>query len=372
MKIGIDCRLAGTQHAGIGRYIENLIIRLPKLSPGTKWVYFFYDQDQAQTVLQKLTSAQQQNIHVKLAAIKHYSLAEQIQLVKIFHQAQLDLLHIPHFNAPIFYPGKLVITIHDLLWHQQKGLTVTTLPKWQYWLKYLAYRLVATTAIYRASKILVPAATIKKTLLSYYPQVKNKIIVTKEGVSQEFHLKPTQAHPLTKQLLYVGSLYPHKNIKLVLQALTQLPDYQLILVGARNVFQQQVKKQVKHLQLADQVKFTGYLSDAQLIKLYQQSLALIQPSLSEGFGLTGVEAMAAGVPVLASKIPIFQEIYQDAALYFNPYAVDELVQTIKQVSKTRLRKKLINQGQKLAQQYSWQQLTEQTWQSYQSVLNLKS
>jgi hypothetical protein len=144
LTIGIDCRLAGKKHAGIGRYIENLVIRLPKVAKEQKdnrqtikWVYFFYDQSQANEISDQIPESNRSTIKTVIAPIRHYSLAEQVKLPAIFKKENLDILHVPHFNVPILYAGKLVVTIHDLLWHERKGLHVTTLHPFLYWLTYL-------------------------------------------------------------------------------------------------------------------------------------------------------------------------------------------------------------------------------------------
>jgi glycosyltransferase involved in cell wall biosynthesis len=367
MKIGIDCRLAGREHAGIGRYIENLVTRLPLQAPDLNFVLFFYSQKQAQTVLpnyQKL-----HNVEIVLTPIKHYSFIEQFKLPDLFAKAKIDLLHVPHFNAPFFYDRPLVITIHDLLWHEQRGLNVTTLAWWKYWFKYLAYRQVVNHAISLAKAIFVPANTISRTVSKYYPASQNKIVVTKEGVDQE--LLKTEPKPIQKPkkyLLYVGSLYPHKNIEVVLQALSLLPEYRLKIVGARNIFQTRTQQQIKQWQVKERVDLLGFISDAELKKMYQETTALIQPSLSEGFGLTGVEAMACGAPVLASEIPIFQEIYGPAALYFNPHSAYSFVKALRKLE-TSNRQSIIKKGFKQAKQYSWDKMTSQTVATYRTILN---
>src|SRR5690606_36980147 len=131
MRIGIDCRLGGSRHAGIGRYIENLLLRLPSLDSETTWVYFYHDEGQKQAWLSRLATVT--NVEWVKAPVRHYTLSEQVKMPRYFSAANLDLLHVPHFNIPVLYPGRLVITIHDLLWHEYYGTQVTTLPSWQYW-----------------------------------------------------------------------------------------------------------------------------------------------------------------------------------------------------------------------------------------------
>ncbi len=379
LTIGVDARLSGKKHAGIGRYIENLLIELPAAAVKSKqkinWVYFFYDREQAQLVQQALINFN--NITFVYSPIRHYSFAEQFKWPRILNKQKLDLLHIPHFNIPLLYRGKVVITIHDLLWHQQIGPEATTLPGWKYYFKYLAYRLVARLAVKRALRIFVPALTVKNTLLAYYPWLDQKVIPAKEGISRHFkqvfeQIRDNYQDQVTQfkpnQLIYVGSLYPHKNIQIILQALKQNPKLKLVIVCARNVFMERVQQKVKQLSIEKQVEFTGFLKDDVLIEKLQASLALIQPSKSEGFGLTGVEAMACATPVIASDIPVFKEIYQDAPVYFDADNVSQLLAAIKKIQHNDLRLKSIKKGLQVVSNYSWQEMAETIFENYQQLL----
>ena len=373
MRIGIDCRLGGKTHAGIGRYIQNLVSRLPALAPKVTWIYFCSDQAQAEELL---LGVDRRNVEIVITPVRHYSVAEQLQMPSFFQAATLDLLHVPHFNVPLKYSGKLVVTIHDLLWHEYKGQGVTTLSPAKYWFKYAAYRWVATQAVRKAQAILVPAQTIQDTISRYYPQAAAKVVVTKEGAGQVFLVtgarKRAKRKP-SRKLVYVGSLYPHKNVKLIIDALTVLKEYSLTVVGARTVFRDQVEAYARDKGVEQHVKFAGYLPDEKLLEEYESALALVQPSFSEGFGLTGVEAMAAGVPVLASDIPIFQEVYQDAALFFDPHSVESFVKAVQKLQKleSNHQESLVKKGLKIAQSYSWDAMAEQTLAVYQKVLQVK-
>jgi glycosyltransferase involved in cell wall biosynthesis len=369
LRIGIDCRLAGSAHGGIGRYIENLIIHLPTENTKFEWVFFFFDRQQLRAIFPE--GQLPANCHVIYAPIRHYTLKEQLRMPSIFYRAKLDALHVPHFNIPWFYFGKTIVTIHDLLWHEYKGRHVTTLSAWQYWIKHLVYTWTVQQAVNRAHSILVPAQTIKDTITKYYPRCASKIVVTKEGIAEPFLLAGKKklgdsSAGISPTLVYVGSLYPHKNVRVVIDSLEKLPNYKLALVGTRNVFQDEVRKYVELKKLTNKVQFLGYLADEELIELYRQATALVQPSLSEGFGLTGVEAMAVGLPVIASDIPIFHEIYQQAALFFNPKLATSFTETVKRLEKSD-RKYFIQQGKRVVKEYSWPQMAEDTLQVYQST-----
>lgn len=362
MKIGIDCRLSGLAHAGIGRYIENLTKRLPILAPEIEWVFFYRESNQILSELKKLP-----NTTYIRAPIQHYTLQEQIQLLSIFNQQKLDLLHVPHFNIPLLYQGKMVVTIHDLLWHQHRGTKVTTLKPWKYWFKYFGYRFITKTAIKKAEQLIVPTKTIKQELMTHFEtRVGEKTTVTYEGIDQtllQFKDKKIKAKP--KTLIYVGSLYPHKNIQIVLKAIQQLPEWELILVGSRNIFQEQVKKRVEKLGITHQVKFSGYVSDKELSVAIQKSSALVQPSLSEGFGLTGIESLALGTPILASNIAVFKEIYANDATYFDPHSVESFMTALEKLPTKKVATK---KTKELIEKYDWDTMAEKTLKEYKKSI----
>lgn len=162
-------------------------------------------------------------------------------------------------------------------------------------------------------------------------------------------------------LVHTGNLYPHKNVGILINAADQL-KIDVYFVCARSVFE-------KRLPASPYAHFLGRLSDTELVKIYHEAAALVFPSLIEGFGLNGLEAMAAGCPVISSNASCLPEIYGDAALYFDPYDVDDLVTKIRLlISDEKMRSSLIAKGLKQAKKYSWRKMAQQTWQIYQKEL----
>ena len=363
MRIGIDCRLSGKKHAGLGRYTENLVKELltNTSAKNDEFILFFTDINQAKNVIPKKTIARYKSV---LTPIKHYSVKEQLLLPLYFYKENLDILHVPHFNSSLLYTRPLVVTIHDLLWHEKRGGEVTTLHPAAYWIKYFFYHIVTSNAVARSLAIFVPSQTVASTVCKYYPKAADKITVTKEGTELS---RPTQ-FPKRKvqQLLYVGSLYPHKNIQLVIDALKELPKVRLVIAGARNVFQQKVESYVANRNLQNRVLFKGYVTDDELKNLYLESTALVQPSLSEGFGLTGLEALGLHTPVLASDIPIFHEIYDAAAVFFDPHSVPSFVQAFKKVLK-QSNKSFTARAEAVVAEYSWKKMATQTYKTYTAI-----
>lgn len=371
MKIGIDCRIWGVRHGGIGRYVQELVQNLQKLDKKNDYVLFCRERDFTNIPANR-------NFRKVLADIKHYTLAEQLKLPKILTAEKLDLLHVPHFNVPIMYKGKFVATIHDLIWHDIKGLRVTTLPAPAYLFKYIAYRSVVKNTISRAAKIIVPSNTIKNELTRRFALRPDKVVTTYEGAPAKggnfklkiSNLKLLQKYKIVKPyLLYVGSLYPHKNVEIVPLALKTLKTPPiLVVISGRNVFLERFESYIKTINAENLVRLAGYVSDEDLGILYKAAEAYVFPSLSEGFGLPGLEAMAHGTPVLASDIPVLREVYGEAAIYFDPQSKKDLAGKIRQVTEDkRLHNRLGNLGKKRAKQYSWSKMAEQTLEVYTSL-----
>lgn len=362
MRIGIDCRLAGIQNAGIGRYIEELVREVTKDTSIT-WVLFFQKTNQLEWL------KADKHIRIVIAPIRHYTIQEQLVMPYIFGREKLDLLHVPHFNVPLLYIGPFVVTIHDLLWHDQRGKNMTTLSPVVYSLKYAAYKYVSALAIKRAKAIFVPAHTVKETLRTHIDGLnQQKIHVTYEGLHPGWFTAPKEKKIEEKEkiLFYTGSLYPHKNVMLVVQALSKLPGYHLYISSARSVFVDDFMKSVREVGMGPHVTHLGCLSDDELRSWYARSVALVQPSLSEGFGLTGIEAMATGLPVLASDIPIFREVYKDCFIPFDPLSEDAFIHAVHMLEK-QSRSTLSRKSRELARGYSWEKMGNQTREIYASI-----
>ena len=144
----------------------------------------------------------------------------------------------------------------------------------------------------------------------------------------------------------------------------------LKIICARSVFTQKIEAQIKREKLTSQVEFLGFVPDSDFSKLYSHALALVHPSLMEGFSLTGLEAMALNCPVIAAKASCLPEIYGPAALYFNPYSTQSLVKTISKLKNNLpLRNRLIKLGQKQYQKYDWSFTAQKTLDFYKQIIN---
>ncbi len=175
--------------------------------------------------------------------------------------------------------------------------------------------------------------------------------------------------------LYVGNAYPHKNLERLLEAYQHVTSHispvTLILVGGEDYFYKQLKEKVRQMGLADSVVFYGPASRGELNNLYKNTVALVFPSLMEGFGLPGLEAMANGCPVICSDIPVFREIYGEAAIYFNPTDANDIKNKMDSLCYHDLnhdiREEMARKGHEQVKKYSWQKLARQTLAVYNEI-----
>lgn len=173
MKIVIDARLYGPIHTGNGRYTMNLINNLTQIDSSNQYFILLRKENFENASFPK-------NFTKVLTDIKHYSIEEQIKLPFLISEMKPDLVHFPHFNVPLFYFGKYIVTIHDLIMHKFSGGEATTrnFPIREIWR--LGYYLSFVKAVFGSIRIIVPSNTVKNELLNYYKITKNKVEVIYE------------------------------------------------------------------------------------------------------------------------------------------------------------------------------------------------
>jgi glycosyltransferase involved in cell wall biosynthesis len=242
--------------------------------------------------------------------------------------------------------------------------------------KQYAYRWVNYIAAHKSKVVITPTEYIKDDVARTMRTNSRKIAVTYEaGNELGAKSEPVEGLEGTQFIMYVGRPNPHKNLDRLVQAFSSikqdLPQLHLVLIGKEDALFRRLKRHVEGLGVPD-VHFTGKISDGQLRWLYENTAAYVFPSLSEGFGLPGLEAMANGAPVVSSDATSLPEVYGEAAYYFEPTDTEAMAKAIKVVlTKPELRARLIKEGTKQVKKYSWQHMAEQTLDIYRTVLGEK-
>jgi glycosyltransferase involved in cell wall biosynthesis len=370
MRIGIDARFFGSIGKGLGRYTQKLIENLEKIDTQNQYVVFLrrenFDEYQPKN----------KNFQKILADYRWYSLVEQIFFPILLYKCKLDLMHFPHFNAPLFYKRKFVLTIHDLILIHFPTVRSSTLSPIFYRFKFLVYKIVIRSAIFRAKKIIAVSKFTRKDILAVYKNIpENKIEVTYEACenSQMVGVKNgneiLQKYGIIKPyFLYIGNVYPHKNPERLVLAFKRLEtlkkDVKLVFVGGEDYFYARLKKSVEDKKIRN-IIFSGFVPDQELSVLLRNATAYIRSSLYEGFELPPLEAMAEEVPVLSSRHECALEILEDAALYFDAENIESMTDSIlKIMTDTDLKQKIIEKGRKQVKKYSWEKMARETLEIY--------
>lgn len=370
MRILLDSRMI--EKSGIGRYIQMLVTAMLEEYPHLQMVLAGYPQHY-QDFIAKIND----NLRVRLSAAVFdapiYGLAEQLQGCKIINtHRHLDLLHIPHFNAPWNLPPHSVVTIHDLIPFKRE------FPRNH--LQVRAGRMVMMNALVKAGRIIVISKATAQDLVQDYPQGawQDKIRVVPQGVSADFRPLPRAQieafkarHHLQRYLLFVGNRASHKNLERLLIAyallLDKFPGLQLVIAGRRLASLDEVDKAKRKLGLK-MVREWEECSDADLLSLYCGAEMLIFPSFYEGFGLPPLEAMACGTPVVVSECASLPEVVGEAGLYFNPLQPNDIAhQASRLLVDSTLRDSLRAKGLARASAFTWQKTAQQTMAVYQEI-----
>jgi len=373
MKIGIDARFYA-EPGGIGRYLRELIKNLEEIDNKNQYVIFLNQQGFAAC---QLTN---KNFTKILADITWYTLKEQTHFTSLIKKTALDIMHFPHWNAPLNYCGKFVVTIHDLILLRYSSRRASTLNFFSYLIKNAAYKMVLKNAARRARMIIAPSQFTKNDIIKALKIPKEKVAMIYQGVPDYALGKtpPADTSFLRRKgitrpyFLYVGAAYPHKNLERLLAAFKIFrgkygKDYQLLFVGKENYFYRRLKNLARSIYFDLPVIFTDFVEDTDLNVLYQNAAAFIFPSLYEGFGLPPLEAMARKTPVLSSNASCLLEILDNAALFFNPLNPEEMALKMNLIATDQnLREKLARNGILNLNRFSFKKCAQLTLQTYKN------
>ncbi len=372
-RIGIDIRIFGYQNGGIGRYCFELVPKILELDKDNQY-FLFYNKH---TVSQKDLAIFKPFSKVQLVetAIRHYSVGEQTVFLKLLNSYNLDLVHFPNFNVPFWYKKPFVVTIHDMVHHKISGAKKSHL------LHFLAYKKIIQRAAQNSAGIITVSEYSKKDIAHFLQVPPEKISVIYEASSLEADVAPQEVDIVKKRyllnkpyLLFVGVLERKKNlINLTRGFDVFLQKYKsnidLVIVGKADKHYPEIRHKALDIKNPGHLVFTGQVDDRELKALYKGAYAFISASLHEGFGLPGVEALSFGLPLLVSNIAVFNEIYDNAALYFDPLSPEDIAEKINLLVRDE---KFYGQIQEKSfarsQHFSWDEAAKKTLHLYQTHL----
>jgi glycosyltransferase involved in cell wall biosynthesis len=372
VRVAIDARSAVSPgKTGVGYYTWHLVHWLPRVDPETTYVAWYLYARRVQGRPLYFRDVREPNFVERWTPFPSrwwWRLEERYAWPRIEWFVRFDVLFAPNFLPPPTRTKRLVVTVHDLAFR----LYPETAPHaTRRWLRGI------DEALRRAEGVLVPSESTKRDLLDLYPVEPDRVTVTFEGVDQHLYTRPSdEAIGASRAkfgleapyFLFVGGIEPRKNLPRLVQAFARTPgDASLVIAGGsvhwnpegRDLLQAELKQLPADVRR--RVILTGYVSDREKAALLGGAMALVYPSLYEGFGLPVVEALAAGTPVLTSTVSSLPEVAGDAALLVDPADVEAIAEAMGTLLQDdALRRRLTEAGPAQAARFTWEDAARRT------------
>lgn len=313
---------------------------------------------------------------VTIVDVPIYTVLEQLRIARASRRC--DLLHVPHFNAPLLHRGPLIVSIMDVI-HLSS-------PAYRRNLSTFFYARPMLNAVARKADHIVTVSNYSKNQIIQTLGIPgSRITVIPCGVGREFtaDFSTSETKEVVQTLrlqlpfiLYVGNLKPHKNVKTLLRAFAHLRKrrrlcHSLLIVGDDPRWKSAVVDECLSLGIGDCTIFAPNVSQSVLPHIYAAADLLVMPSTVEGFGLPVLEAMACGTPVVASSAASLPEVGGNAARYFDPSRADELAIQIERILQSpELQISLRDLGIQRARQFSWEEAARRHLELYSELLGV--
>ena len=355
MKIGIDIQTTLGQKSGFGFYVKNLVEHLKKVDADNEYVLIAPDSQTDFTTPQRF-------------------IWDQFSFPKKAREAKVDILHQPCFSAPIFYQGKIVLTIHDLISHYfPQNMPSGSRLYFSRWMP-LTYK--------KAKKIIAISENTKRDIISLLKIPEEKIVVIHSAVSDDF--KPISNSNIINRvkekyqtgenyILDVGTLEPRKNLPFLVRAYHKAINdgnikHNLVLTGKKGWYYENLFDLIKELKLEDRVILPGYVADEDLPALYNGADLFCFPSLYEGFGFPPLEALSCGTPVIAARNSSIPEVIGEAGILLDDYNKSLWANNmIRVLTDKKMANVLREKGLAQAKKFSWEKTAQATAKVYREV-----
>lgn len=361
-RIVIDAREMRTS---TGRYMERLLHYLQEIDREHEYIVLLKPNDIASW------NPVRRNFSKHVCPHDEFGFSEQIGFKNQLYGLRPDLVHFGMVQQPIWYHGKVVTTVHDLTTMRFSNPSKNS---FVYTFKQQVYKYVVWRAAHKSSVIITPSQYVADDVVRFTGVKSGKVVVTPEAADPiRAATKPVKQLVGRRFIMYVGRPMPHKNLERLIEAFASLrfkhPKLMLVLAGRKDANYQRIEDEA-YVRGVKNLYFPGYVTEGQLRWLYERCEAYVFPSLSEGFGLPGLEAMRHGAPVVSSKATCLPEVYGKAAHYFDPADTAAMADAINEVlTDKKLRADMVRKGRSQARRYSWRRMAEQTLDVYKQALD---
>jgi glycosyltransferase involved in cell wall biosynthesis len=371
MKVAIDAQALGSQTGGDETYMRNLTRALAGVSPGDEYVLLL-----DQPLPKDRFAGIEQMHHIVLRQKLFRRIPVSIPLA-VAHEG-VDVLHAQYVGPPLC-TAPVVVSIHDISFERYPQFFT------QEHLRHL--RILVPPAARRAAAVLTLSEFSRQDIVRRYCVPPERVIVTPCAADPLFRHVQDQARLAAirtrygtgdRFILCVSNLQPRKNLRTLITAYGRLRragaiSHKLVLVGRKGWLYDDTFALARASGYADELIFTGYVPDEDLVALYNAADLFVYPSIFEGFGLPALEAMACGTPVITSNTSALPETVGDAALMVDPLDVEALAGVIATVLRDEdLRTRLRAQGIERAAAFSWEATARIILKVYQQVLQKRN
>lgn len=310
MNVAVDARELAGRPTGVGRYLEALIGQWAA-SPDAlrhEWRFLSHAPVAVPTAFRD---------NVSVLAGGRGTRWEQWTLPRALAADRPDVLFAPAYSAPLTAPCPVVVTIHDI--------SFVAHPEWFSWREGMRRRSLTRWSARRARSVITDSMFSRNEIVAHLGIPSGKIKVITLGTGSTWRVGPERRddHPREPVILYVGSIFRRRNVDALIAAFVnsvahRVPGSRLEIVGENRTYPPTDPTRALEScprDISARVTLRSYVDDATLRALYREASVFAFPSEYEGFGLTPLEALAAGVPPVVLDTPIAREVYGRAARF---------------------------------------------------------
>lgn len=388
MRIAIDARWIFPEISGIGAYTRELIKALAVLDKRNSYLLLFDNMAARDRTVAETNLRDAPNFSAQCAPYGVFSIRNQFLAPGLLARNGIDVFHSPNYMIPLAaFPRnrrgqiKCVVTVHDVIPmifpdHAPRSRKSRMFPIYSRLMREVGMRADAVITVSEASR---------KDVVKYLripPADAGKVRVIYNGVSERFcpgpaprsRMAPDNGAGQVRAILYVGRADPYKNLPVLVRAVAMVRKdarfpVRLVIAGSPDKRYPEPQRLARDLGIEDAVRWSGYLSDDELVALYRRADLLAHPSRYEGFGLQVVEAMACGTPVICGNAGSLPEIAGDAAIMVAPDDALELAEKIKlALADPALASQMSEKGLRQARKFTWTRAASETLALYEEII----
>jgi glycosyltransferase involved in cell wall biosynthesis len=376
LRVGIDVTSLQRRHTGVDNYLKHLLVQLGRADPEGRYFLFANVEDKA--FLREALPSSSSVIPVATRARATRLAFQQAALPVLGTAMRLDVIHSPSQLMPMIRgTPRHLLTVHDLTQLSMPECHTALRRSW-------AFRRAIRASIERADLIVVPSEHVRSDLRRTFGVPADRVSAIPEGVSVEFSPRAAKGSGPgipslgidRPYLLFVGSLEPRKGLELLLDAYLHLIDSgdteeQLVIAGKRGWGLRSLLARAGRPELLGRVQITDYVDQEILPALYAKARAFVYPSRAEGFGLPPLEAMASGIPTVATDTSALAENLKGAAELVPVGDAAGLAAALRRVLRDGpLRKRLRERGLRRAARFRWEATALATLERYRALAEL--